>query len=75
MISIDGEIGVSADNLSEQGGTDDHTSRLGSIQSIIDQKSYTLENSKMPENGDTDSSFSEEIPDSGEHFTSNNAFP
>jgi hypothetical protein len=43
MISIDVVIGVSADNKSVSGGTDDHSSRAASIQRSLDEESDTLE--------------------------------
>lgn len=73
MISIDGAIGVSADNQSVRGGTDDHSSRAGSTQRSLDQESDI----PMPEDGDitSDGPRPEEIPDSKEHFNWNNMRP
>jgi hypothetical protein len=78
LISIDVAMGVSADNQSSSGGTDDHSSRAGSIQRSLDEESDTLEDIQMPEDGDVnpeDGPRPEEIPDSEEHFNWNNMRP
>ncbi|TAQ85758.1 hypothetical protein B7494_g5907 [Chlorociboria aeruginascens] len=78
MISIDVPIGVSADNQSVGGGTDDHLSRAGSIQRNLDQESDIMEDIQMPEDGyvnPDDCPRPEEIPDSEEHFNWNNMRP
>ncbi|KAI9652609.1 MAG: hypothetical protein M1821_008356 [Bathelium mastoideum] len=74
MISIDVAIGVSVDNQSVRGGTDNHSSREGSVQRSLDQKSDTLEDIPLPEDGDMvyDALRLKDIPDSEEHFNWNN---
>lgn len=77
MISIDVVIGVSADNQSVGGSTDNHSSRVGSIQRSLDQESDTLEDIPTFEDGDVtfDGPRPEAIPDSEEYFNSNNMRP